>query len=122
MATEGAAGAGAWPYAPCDPELPWAWQDCVGGMGDRLVFQYQSTVQAGVTAPSSPQLFDALYPEIIKWLDRLPPAWRDLWTVTSDHITLKSNPECFITARTSRSGDPGGAGGPALGQRHAGGG
>lgn len=58
------------------------------------------------TAPSSPQLFDALYPEIIKWLDRLPSAWRDLWTVTSDHITLKSNPECFITARTSRPETP----------------
>ena len=58
------------------------------------------------TAPSAPQLFDALYPEIIKWLDRLPSAWRDLWTVTSDHITLKSNPECFITARTSRSETP----------------
>ena len=59
-----------------------------------------------MTAPSSPQLFDALYPEVIKWLDRLPGAWRELWHVTSDHITLKSNPECFITARTSRPETP----------------
>jgi len=59
-----------------------------------------------MTAPSAPQLFDALYPELIKWLDRLPGAWRELWHVTSDHITLKSNPECFITARTSRQETP----------------
>jgi hypothetical protein len=59
-----------------------------------------------MTAPSSPQLFDALYPEVIKWLDRLPGAWRELWHVTSDHITLKSNGECFITARTSRPETP----------------
>ena len=59
-----------------------------------------------MTAPSSPQLFDALYPEVIKWLDRLPGAWRELWHVTSDHITLKANSECFITARTSRPETP----------------
>lgn len=59
-----------------------------------------------MTAPTSPQLFDALYPELLKWLDVLPPRWRQLWAVTSDHVTLKSNPECFITARTSRPETP----------------
>ena len=60
-----------------------------------------------VTAPTAPQLFDVLYPEIRKWFDRLPPGWRDLWDFsTSDHITLKADQECFITARTSRIETP----------------
>jgi len=59
-----------------------------------------------VTAPTAPQLFDALWPELVKWFGLLPPAWRDLWTITSDHITLKSDAECFITARTSRPDKP----------------
>ena len=59
-----------------------------------------------VTAPSSPQLFDALWPEIGKWFQRLPSGWAALWDITSDHITLKSDHECFITARTSRADTP----------------
>jgi hypothetical protein len=59
-----------------------------------------------VTAPSSPQLFDALWPEMVKWFNLLPPGWRKLWDITSDHITLKSDQECFITARTSRPDKP----------------
>jgi hypothetical protein len=59
-----------------------------------------------VTAPTAPQLFDALWPETVKWFNLLPSAWRDLWNITSDHITLKGNDECFITARTSRPDKP----------------
>ena len=59
-----------------------------------------------ITAPTSPQLFDALYPELCKWFDRLPAGWRELWVRTADHITLKSDSECFITARTSRPETP----------------
>ena len=59
-----------------------------------------------VTAPTSPQLFDALYPEMLKWLGRLPPRWRGLWDPTADHITLRSDQESFITARTSRPETP----------------
>lgn len=62
--------------------------------------------KVAVTAPSSPQLFDALWPEIIKWWQRLPSGWQSLWNVTSDHITLRANEECFITARTSRADTP----------------
>jgi hypothetical protein len=58
------------------------------------------------TAPTSPQLFDALWPETIKWFNLLPKGWRDLWNITSDHITLRSDQECFITARTSRADTP----------------
>ena len=59
-----------------------------------------------VTAPSSPQLFDALWPELIKWMHILPAGWRDLWDITSSRITLRADQECFITARTSRPETP----------------
>jgi phage terminase large subunit len=62
--------------------------------------------KVAVTAPTAPQLFDALYPEMVKWFSSLPPGWRDLWDITSDHITLKSDKACFITARTSRPDKP----------------
>lgn len=62
--------------------------------------------KCAVTAPSSPQLFDVLVPETHKWFGRLPRGWRDLWDITSDHITLKADAECFITARTSRADQP----------------
>lgn len=59
-----------------------------------------------VTAPTAPQLFDALWPELVKWFNLLPKDWRRLWDITSDHITLRGDQECFITARTSRSDTP----------------
>jgi hypothetical protein len=62
--------------------------------------------KVAVTAPTAPQLFDALWPELVKWFNSLPPGWRQLWDITSDHITLKADQECFITARTSRPDKP----------------
>ena len=62
--------------------------------------------KVAITAPTASQLFDVLWSEIGKWMQRLPQAWRDLFVVTSDHITLKSDPECFVTARTSRPEQP----------------
>ena len=58
------------------------------------------------TAPTAPQLFDVLWPELLKWFQRLPPAWQALFTVTTDHITLKGDVESFVTARTSRPETP----------------
>src|SRR5213078_606738 len=43
---------------------------------------------------------------LVKWFNLLPPGWRQLWDITSDHITLKGDQECFITARTSRPDKP----------------
>jgi hypothetical protein len=61
----------------------------------------------GVTAPSAPQLFDALWAETRVVFNRLPPAWRDLWDIDADRIKLKAAPdECFITARTARADKP----------------
>ena len=60
-----------------------------------------------VTAPSSPQLFDALWPEINVWVSRLPQNLRDILDVRSDHIYLKASPdESFISARTARAESP----------------
>src|SRR4029079_6548204 len=62
--------------------------------------------KVAITAPSSPQLFDALWPEFVKWLNLLPSGWRDLWDIRSDRVTLKADQECFVTARTSRPDTP----------------
>jgi hypothetical protein len=63
--------------------------------------------KVGVTAPSAPQLFDALWADVRVVFNRLPPAWRELWNITTDRITLKAAPdECFVTARTARADQP----------------
>jgi phage terminase large subunit len=67
----------------------------------------RAPVKIGVTAPSAPQLFDALWAETRTVFNRLPPAWRDLWSIDADRIKLKAAPdECFITARTARADKP----------------
>jgi hypothetical protein len=64
-------------------------------------------MKIGVTAPSAPQLFDALWAEAKVVWNLLPPAWRDLWDVQADRIELKAaREECFITARTARADKP----------------
>jgi len=63
--------------------------------------------KVGVTAPSAPQLHDALMGDVRSTFRLLPPGWADLFDVDSDRIKLKSNPDnCFITARTSRQDNP----------------
>jgi len=60
-----------------------------------------------VTAPSAPQLFDALWAELRGWISRLPAAWQALLDPTSDRVTLRARPdESFISARTSRAESP----------------
>jgi hypothetical protein len=59
------------------------------------------------TAPSSPQLFDALFAEIKALVTRLPVALQALLEVKAERIEHKGAPtECFITARTSRAENP----------------
>src|SRR5215467_8694006 len=63
--------------------------------------------KAAITAPSAPQLFDAAWAEIRAMFGRLPPAWRELWSINADRINLRQAPdECFITARTARADQP----------------
>ena len=64
-------------------------------------------VKVVVTAPTSSQLFDALFAEIKRWVKEMDPALRDLLEVKSDRIELRPSPtEAFISARTSRAEQP----------------
>ena len=60
-----------------------------------------------VTAPTSGQLFDALFAELKRWINELPPQLQVLLTVKSDRVELAAAPaEAFISARTSRAETP----------------
>jgi hypothetical protein len=60
-----------------------------------------------VTAPTSSQLFDALFSEVKFWINKLPEPVRDLFETTSEKVTLKAAPEAsFISARTSSADRP----------------
>jgi hypothetical protein len=60
-----------------------------------------------VTAPTSSQLFDALFAELSRWIKEMPQSLQDLVDVKSDRVVLKARPnEVFISARTSRKETP----------------
>lgn len=60
-----------------------------------------------VTAPTSGQLFDALFAELKRWINELPPQLQMLLEVKADRISLAARPsEGFISARTSRAETP----------------
>jgi phage terminase large subunit len=59
------------------------------------------------TAPTSAQLFDALFAEVRFWGNKLPPAVLALFEVKSDSISLKADPAgSFATFRTARPETP----------------
>lgn len=60
-----------------------------------------------VTAPTSAQLFDALFAELKRWINELPEAWRQLLNPKGDRVELVASPEgAFISARTARAESP----------------
>ena len=60
-----------------------------------------------VTAPTSSQLFDALFAELKRWINELPEGLRQTFSVKSDRVEHTSAPsEMFISARTSRAETP----------------
>ena len=60
-----------------------------------------------VTAPTSSQLFDALFAELKRWINELPPAFHQAINVKSDRVEHSEAPsEMFISARTSRAETP----------------
>jgi hypothetical protein len=64
-------------------------------------------VKIVITAPTSAQLFDALFAEIKRWVNILPPQVQELLNVKSDRVEIKAAPETgFISARTSRAESP----------------
>lgn len=59
------------------------------------------------TAPTSAQLFDALYSEVLFWHRQLPEPLQALFECKSDRIELKAAPEAsFFSARTARAETP----------------
>jgi phage terminase large subunit len=59
------------------------------------------------TAPTSKQLFDALYAETVTWFNKLPPIAKERYEIKSESIELKSAPqESFISFRTSSAEKP----------------
>lgn len=59
------------------------------------------------TAPTSSQLFDALFAEMKSLAKKLKPPFNTLLDIKSDRIELKSAPESsFISCRTSRAEQP----------------
>ena len=70
-----------------------------------LLFRYPCKVV--VTAPTSAQLYDALFAELKRWINELPPALQSLVEAKTDRIELIAAPsEAFISARTSRAEQP----------------
>ena len=60
-----------------------------------------------VTAPTTGQLFDALFSELKRWINELPAELRELLEVKSDRVELNAaKAEAFISARTSRAETP----------------
>lgn len=70
-----------------------------------LLFKFPCKVV--VTAPTTGQLFDALFAELKKWISEMPKPLQPLIDVKSDRVVLTSAPsEAFISARTSRAETP----------------
>lgn len=70
-------------------------------------FLTRSPVKVVVTAPTSAQLFDALFAELKRWVNELPDLLQQMVTVKQDRIVFNAAPdEMFISARTSRAEQP----------------
>jgi phage terminase large subunit len=60
-----------------------------------------------VTAPTSSQLFDALFAELKRWINELPEGLHSILNVKSDRVEhMSAQSEMFISARTSRAETP----------------
>jgi len=59
------------------------------------------------TAPSGHQLEDILWPEVNKWVKKLPPEFSKLFNLKTKHIEMIENPKLsFAVARTARKEKP----------------
>lgn len=60
-----------------------------------------------VTSPSSAQLFDGLWAELLLWIDKLPAYFREQLDIKTRRIVRLDNPEnAFISLRTARIESP----------------
>ena len=64
-------------------------------------------VKVVITAPTSSQLYDALFAELKHWVNELPEALRVLLESKNERVVLKADPDAaFVSARTSRAEQP----------------
>lgn len=59
-----------------------------------------------VTAPTSSQLYDALYPEILFWIRQSPDPVQNLFVVGAERIEMAADKSSFLSIRTSRAEKP----------------
>lgn len=60
-----------------------------------------------ITAPTAAQLYDALFAEMKRWVNRMPPTLRSLVNAKTDRLELIAAPdESFVSLRTSRAEQP----------------
>lgn len=79
-----------------------------------LVIHHAATLypqKTAVTAPSSNQLWDALWPEIKSWINKLPPELSDpdkgLFVLKAERIELRDDPAgSFVSAKAARPDQP----------------
>lgn len=70
-------------------------------------FMTRSPVKVVVTAPTSSQLYDAMFAELKRWINTMPVPLQGLLTVKQERIEFNAAPtEMFISARTSRAEQP----------------
>ncbi len=70
-----------------------------------LIFRFPQ--KCVCTAPTSKQLFDALYSETVTWIKKLPPDLLQLFEIKSESIELRAAPEeSFVSFRTSSADKP----------------
>ena len=61
----------------------------------------------GCTAPSQAGLYDVLWSEIKKWIQKMPPMMADMYVWESTHIRMKEDPnEWFARAKTASKENP----------------
>lgn len=64
-------------------------------------------VRAAVTAPTEKQMFNVIYPEVLKWLKRSPPWMQDWFVITGDRVAYAREPKDWYTSfATARAETP----------------
>ena len=63
--------------------------------------------KVGVTAPSSSQMYDALWSEIAKWHAKMPPGFKEMFEWSSEYFRWAEEPNVsFAVAKTARRESP----------------
>lgn len=63
--------------------------------------------QVACTAPTSDQLYDVLWKEIAKWLEKMDAPLKGMFDYSTDHIRIKENPNVwFARAKTAKKEAP----------------